>query len=98
MGLVYYLSSLSDLNSPLHFPQSDKLMHLGEYGVLAALLFLPGLRPLPVLGLTAVYAALDEFHQSFVPGRDASPWDWAADVVGVLLVLGLHALWQKHRS
>jgi len=89
MGLVYYLSSLTNPPTPLHFENADKVAHLTEYAILAAL---------PVLGLTAVYAALDEVHQSFVPGRDASPWDWAADVAGVLLVLGLHTLWEKRRS
>lgn len=30
-----------------------------------------------------IYGASDEFHQSFVPGRSASIWDLAADVLGV---------------
>jgi VanZ family protein len=98
MGLVYFLSSLSNPPTPLHFPHADKVAHLIEYAVLAALLFLPGSRPWTVLCLTGFYAALDEVHQSFVAGRDASPWDWAADVAGVLMVLGLHALWKRHRS
>jgi VanZ family protein len=28
------------------------------------------------------YSALDEFHQSFVPSRTASPWDSLLDTVG----------------
>ena len=35
------------------------------------------------------YGALDEWHQSFVPGRDASVGDWMADSVGVMLALVL---------
>ncbi len=98
MGAVYFLSSLSNPPAPLHFENADKVAHLTEYAILAGLLFLPGLKPLSVLGLTAVYAALDEFHQSFGPGRDASPWDWAADVAGVALALGLRLLWKRYRS
>jgi len=32
--------------------------------------------------IAAGYAALDEFHQSFVPSRTASPWDALLDTVG----------------
>jgi VanZ family protein len=32
--------------------------------------------------IAAGYAGLDEFHQSFVPSRTASPWDALLDTVG----------------
>ena len=32
--------------------------------------------------IAAGYAALDEFHQSFVPSRTASPWDALLDTAG----------------
>ncbi|MBN2438803.1 MAG: VanZ family protein [Deltaproteobacteria bacterium] len=32
----------------------------------------------------AVYALSDEWHQSFVPGRDASLWDALFDAAGVV--------------
>jgi VanZ family protein len=34
------------------------------------------------VGIAAGYAALDEFHQWFVPGRTASPWDALLDTTG----------------
>jgi UDP-2,3-diacylglucosamine pyrophosphatase LpxH len=40
----------------------------------------------------ALFAASDEWHQSFVPGRDASALDWLADLVGAKLGL-LGASW-----
>jgi VanZ family protein len=32
--------------------------------------------------IAAGYSALDEFHQSFVPSRTASPWDSLLDTIG----------------
>lgn len=46
------------------------------------------------------YAALDEWHQSFVPGRSASISDFLLDLVGIggmLLILRIAAL-RKHRT
>ncbi len=74
-----------------------KLIHLSEYAVLALLVrrwiqslgaAAPALSWLAV-GFCAVYAALDETHQAFVPGRTASPWDVGLDVIGASLALGL---------
>lgn len=75
-----------------------KAAHVSEYAILACLIFqalehmrAPVLRQAPLLrraawalGLTALYALTDEFHQSFVPGRGASPVDWCIDVAGAL--------------
>jgi VanZ family protein len=68
-----------------------KLAHVAEYLVLALLL----LRALRRSGLAAavpaamaaalVYAAGDEWHQSFVPGRTATVRDVAIDGVGIAL-------------
>lgn len=41
----------------------------------------------------SLYAAADEFHQHFVPGRTCSAWDWAVDLVGIWGLLALLALW-----
>lgn len=35
---------------------------------------------------TILYAAFDEFHQSFVPGRDGNPQDVAIDTLGASFV------------
>lgn len=37
------------------------------------------------IGFSLVYAASDEVHQSFVPGREMSFMDWMADAVGLLI-------------
>lgn len=41
-----------------------------------------------------IYAVSDEFHQSFVPGRNASPIDVGIDTVGA--ILGVIALRYIH--
>ncbi len=97
-ALIFTLSSLSrpqDLVPPalLSF---DKLLHLAEYAVLGGLLsralgaaVRPPSRAFALaLLLGALYGASDELHQAFVPGRDASPFDWSADAAGTALGAG----------
>ena len=48
-------------------------------------------------GLAVLYAASDEFHQSFVPGRHASPLDVLIDAVGAGIGLTILA-WIVKRS
>lgn len=43
---------------------------------------------------SAVYAASDEMHQWFVPGRESSLADWLADAVGIAITIGL-VLWRQ---
>ena len=101
-GVIFLLSSTSHPpGSDLLFliPAGDKLGHLLLYGVLGAALarvrrlqpFIPSLA-LVVLG--ALYGASDEFHQSFVPGREVSILDWAADLCGV--AAGLRQIGRAH--
>ncbi|MGH7432298.1 MAG: VanZ family protein [Candidatus Methylomirabilales bacterium] len=55
---------------------------------------------LTFLGAGAL-AALDEWHQSFVPGRHASEGDFLLDIVGIggmLLILHLRGLREMDRS
>ena len=95
MGVIFALSATPSLRSPFE-PFLDlilrKLAHIGEYGVLTVLLF-GALRihiareahALLIAVLVAVlYACSDEWHQTFVPGREGSLRDVAIDGVGVL--------------
>jgi VanZ family protein len=96
--VVFWLSSLSHVPGAQHF--WDKLLHAIGYavlGVLALRAFHGGFERLR--WEATLYAALtvvlwgisDEIHQSFVPGRDASPWDVVADAVGFGLATVLFA-------
>lgn len=101
-GLIFYLSS-----QPLHLPDnlprhSDKLVHFLEYGALGAFTWF-ALRCAPLAGksgrlflvawvFASLYGLSDEYHQSFVPGRDASLYDALADSLGALAACTLFTL------
>jgi VanZ family protein len=105
MGVIFFLSAQPDL------PQTDThwadlilsaTAHVFLFGVLAVLWarVLGGRRRglLLALALTMLYALFDEFHQTFVPGRHADPWDLLVDGLGTTLALGLWVWWQRRRS
>lgn len=96
MALLFYLSSQPSLETPMLFPGQDKLFHAVAYGVLGSflLLALPAARGGSGYGwaqiqtatvIASLYGISDEFHQSFVPGRQADVLDWVADTTGALL-------------
>ncbi|GAD13449.1 vanZ family protein [Geobacillus kaustophilus GBlys] len=68
-----------------------KAAHLTEFGILAALVWralLPKRFAYAGAWLFATaYAATDEWHQSFEPGRTATPKDVAIDSCGALIAL-----------
>ena len=93
MGLIYFLSAQPDLNSGLGLVDEigRKLVHMAEYGLLwwlwsRAFGFR---RPVLAAVITLAYAATDEFHQTFVHGRNGSPVDWGIDAAGVALAWAL---------
>ncbi|MDP6363648.1 MAG: VanZ family protein [Candidatus Poseidoniia archaeon] len=94
IALLSHQSAVGGLATASGLPLADKLDHLVEFALLGALLRNAVARhhPLPVvapaffvLALGASYGALDELHQSLVPGRDAELGDWLADAAGVAL-------------
>jgi VanZ family protein len=102
LAVVFWLSSMSAVPGAQYF--WDKLLHAVGYaglGVLALRAFhggfdRPRLRPTSYAALTVIlWAISDEFHQSFVPGRDASGWDVLADTVGFALSVVLLAAWTR---
>lgn len=45
----------------------------------------PKLKPLIISAVIAlIYASLDEYHQSFIPGRDGNPQDIIIDTLGAI--------------
>ena len=70
----------------VHLHLNDKVEHFIEYGtggLLAAGAFGSLTRPwLAAIVFCGLWGVGDEIHQSFVPGRDSSGMDVAADVTG----------------
>lgn len=91
MGVIYYLSSQPTFTLP-SFDYNDKVAHFLAYSLLGFLLSEAisesnkNLRTWEkiIVGIvvSAAYGALDEYHQSFVPGRSPSVFDFLADTLG----------------
>lgn len=100
-AVLFYLSSRPSLGVDLS-GGLDKVAHFGAYLVLGVLLA----RAASVVRLSifvailigALYGAIDEFHQSFVPGRTAEFADWLADAAGTIAGVVLYRLWWRRRA
>lgn len=109
MGVIFFLSHLP--GDSIHLPQSyntDKLAHAAAYCALG-LSYLYGVPPrwrsrAPWLSggsmvmFCLLYGLVDEFHQSFVPGRMVSGADVLADGMGGLVAWACSAAWQRWRG
>ncbi len=106
-GLIFAVSSIPNLQAPrIRLLTLDKVAHFIEYAVFSYLTF----RSFSNLGKSVsliramllsamflcVFAALDEYHQSFVRGRHSDVSDLLTDVAGAFLVL-LYLGLRKHR-
>jgi len=78
---------------------SDKLVHCGLFFVWAGLAAMAVVKPYAKRGLAAIFLASVAFGgalelaQGWVPGRDPSWGDLAADALGTLLILALVLLY-----
>jgi VanZ family protein len=91
-GLIFALSSIPDLGTGLGTWDLvlRKLAHAAEFAVLGLLLLRAIGREAAALAVGIAYAASDELHQHFVPGRQGSLLDVALDSVGV--AVGVYAV------
>lgn len=101
MGIVFFFSSLSRLGPLARAP--DWITHPLEYAVGGACLCraLAGGGRRTVTARVAMMATLlataygvtDEYHQSFVPGRNSDPADVAKDLAGAAAGAVLYRRW-----
>jgi VanZ family protein len=97
MVVIFGMSCLPGDKVPiLGIDFGDKIIHLLEFGLLGMLLFRwfhHGFRIdhpyIMAIVIGALYAASDEFHQYFVPGRFCGWEDWFADMAGLILFGGI---------
>ena len=103
MAVIFFFSAQPNLDSGLGLIDTigRKLVHFAEYALLALLWWrafrtrLDGRRAaLAAFLVTALYAASDEFHQSFVEGRAGSPLDWLIDCAGAAAA----SIWAGRRA
>ena len=92
MALIFYLSAQPSVGPEL--PAFTRVIaHFSEYALLAVLwawALAPafGRRALLVAAaISLAYALSDEFHQSFVEGRDSDPIDVLVDALGIAAAL-----------
>lgn len=105
--LVLALSTIPGTRMPhSNLLSMDKLLHLGEYFILAALTA-NALRwridsRWKLFGITILVAVLfgagDELYQTLIPGRVSSPYDWGADAIGATIGSTVFILWSGRRA
>ena len=109
MGVIFFLSAQPDLPrapGPWLDTLLKKISHALAYGVLAWLYqraLRPHLRASTVLrvasgGLAVVYALSDEYHQTFVPGRNGQLFDVMVDGAGAGGAMLLHWWLERRRA
>ena len=98
--VIFAFSSISSLGTGLGAWDVllRKAAHLVEFAVLGALLARALSPSVPAVVLGCMYAATDELHQTFVPGRVGAPLDWALDSVGVVAGVLLFARVRARRE
>ncbi|PKN72194.1 MAG: hypothetical protein CVU50_08620 [Candidatus Cloacimonetes bacterium HGW-Cloacimonetes-3] len=91
--LIWILSSLPSQDLPsIKVIGIDKVAHIAIYAILG-LLIIPWLKQMKISGKSSLYvyvalmllAAFDEMHQTFIPGRSVSIFDWFANSIGLSL-------------
>ena len=106
MLIIFMFSAQPSSNLP-NFEWADRIVKKGSHMVGYALLALSYWRAFQfeqrkrgfAWFLAILYAITDEFHQSFVPGRNASMWDVVIfDNLGTLISLWLFAILKTKRS
>ena len=90
--VIFVFSSIPDLGTGLGGWDLvlRKLAHAAEYAILGALLVRATGRGSLAFTLVVLYAASDEFHQTFVEGRVGAVHDVAIDAVGAAIGIVLY--------
>ena len=89
IGFIFLLSSQPGLQLPYKFGGADKISHVVLYTPLGSLVSYALVRSGTVTNIVfraslfaLLYGVADEFHQNWMPGRNASAFDVIADGLG----------------
>jgi len=87
MAVILLASSIPAQQLPSDFFINDKIVHFFEYGALGVLFSLAFKPQRPVILIVSslfgmAFGGIDEYYQSFTPGRDSSAFDMVADTAG----------------
>jgi VanZ family protein len=102
MALIFGLSATPDLSSGLG--PIDLVLRKAAHVTIYAVLWLTlaraagWRRPVAVTVVALLYAASDEFHQTFVAGRHGTPVDVGIDAAGMALAALAWALTARRRG
>jgi VanZ family protein len=103
-GVMLLVTSMPGSAIPRPLIPYDKVVHFTAYGIFAVLLSrdiaqVAGLwrAVLFALVIAAAFAAADEWHQRFIPGRQTDLADWRADFIGAAGGALLFALYHRDR-
>ena len=98
-GVILLGTSLPQDAVPVQTSNIDKFLHFTIYTVFAFLLTRQisedttrGRAVLGAVFIAAAFAAADEWHQRFIPGRFPEFAEWLADVAGAILGAIIYAL------
>jgi VanZ family protein len=98
MALIYWFSDQPHSNEVTKAYFGDlnywvrKGSHVTEFAILFVLSRLATGSNLAAFGMAVVYACLDEWHQSFVPGRTGIPSDVLIDSIGPSLLFTIQLI------
>lgn len=91
---IFWQSSFPGVIAEPVFPFFDKVLHFSAYALMAILVvrclihekkaFSPAAIRLTAIVFSSLFGLSDEIHQAFVPARDATIGDFAADLIGAV--------------
>jgi VanZ family protein len=99
MVAIFVESSISNLSLPdMGITFTDKLAHFIVFGIMGWALtrgmILSKIKYPIIISIVIgfVFAVSDEWHQSYVPGRDSDVMDVMADLIGLIVSANLYKL------
>ena len=103
---IYWLSDQSNSPAPSWFEFQDKIHHAGAYFIMTLLAWRcfrhVFKRPIIVFFVSVAFCSLygltDEWHQSFIVGRQSDVIDWVADTIGAVLAMFFLNLYFSYKS